>query len=81
MRFLRKTAGHTLRDRKRNKAIQSELNVTLVIRKVQKYRRKWREHLERMSEERSPKWAAKYTLTGIKEDREGSYRIRPHLLS
>ena len=37
-------------DRKRNKSIQSELKVTLVIiEKVKdKYRRKWRLHVERM---------------------------------
>jgi len=33
---------------------------------VKEYRRKWREHVERINEGRS-KWAAKYTPTGSRD--------------
>lgn len=68
MKFLRKTAGYTLLDRKRNESIQNELKITPVVRRVKEYRRRWREHVHRMEEERSPKLAQKYTPTG-KRDR------------
>lgn len=68
MKFLRRTAGYTLLDRKRNESIQNELKITPVVRRVKEYRRRWREHVHRMEEERSPKLAEKYTPTG-KRDR------------
>ena len=67
MRFLRKSAGYTMLDRKRNEAIQNELNVTPVIKRVKEYRRRWRDHVNRMDEERSPKWASNYTPKGRRD--------------
>ena len=67
MRFLRRTAGYTLLDRKKNESIQSELDVTPVVRRVKDYRRRWREHVARIKEDRSPKWAANYTPRGRRD--------------
>jgi hypothetical protein len=64
MRFMRRTAGYTLRDRKRNVDIMNELQTTPVISKIKTYRKKWREHVGRMDEERSPKQILQYTPVG-----------------
>lgn len=63
MRFMRRTAGITLNDRIRSQEITDSLGVTPILRRVKNYRRKWRSHVERMEEERSPKMIEKYTPT------------------
>ena len=55
MRFLRKTVIYTLLDRKRNVDIHKELRITPILSKFKVYWRKWRELIEWMDMERSPK--------------------------
>ena len=64
MRFLRRTAGYTLLDRKRNTDILDEIKTTPILRKIRNYRKKWREHVDRMNDDRSPKQIQQYTPTG-----------------
>lgn len=64
MRFMRRTAGVTLRDRKRSEEIRETLNVTPVIKRIKQYRKNWREHVGRMEENRSPRTVLEYTPRG-----------------
>jgi hypothetical protein len=66
MRFMRKTAKVTLEDRIKSEEITKQLGVIPVIQKVKAYRKKWRSHVGRMEENRSPKIALKYTPTNKK---------------
>lgn len=64
MRFLRRAAGYTRMDRKRNTEIRQELGVEDVNEMIREYRRKWREHVERMEDDRIPKRIWKYKAKG-----------------
>ena len=64
MRFMRKTAKVTLRDRKRNTDILNTLEATPIIKKIKNYRKNWRRHVNRMPETRSPRMIQRYTPTG-----------------
>ena len=55
MRFMRRTAGYKLRDRKRSEDMLKVLNVIPKLNRVKNYRKKWRDHVGRMEEERPPK--------------------------
>src|SRR6266550_2781532 len=52
MKFMRRTAGVTLRDRIKSETITSNLGVTQIMKKIKSYRKKWRNHVERMEETR-----------------------------
>ena len=60
MKFMRKTAGVTLRDRVRFEIIISELGRTSIMKKIKSYRKNWRKHVERMKETKSPKQVLQY---------------------
>ncbi|HYS62000.1 MAG TPA: reverse transcriptase family protein [Gemmatimonadales bacterium] len=64
MKFMRRTAGVTLRDRIKSETITSNLGVTPIMKKIKSYRKKWRNHVERMEETRSPKQVLQYTPVG-----------------
>lgn len=64
MRFLRRAAGYTKMDRKRNIEIRQELEVEDVNEMIREYRRKWREHVERMEDDRIPKRIWNYKAKG-----------------
>lgn len=64
MKFLRRSAGYTLLDKKRNEVIQEELGVTPIIKKITEYRKKWRNHVDRMHEDRSPRIMHEFTPEG-----------------
>jgi hypothetical protein len=55
MKFLRKTAGHTLMDHKKNEEMIQELQVAPIINKIQNYKTKWIHHVSRMDDQRYPK--------------------------
>ncbi|XP_044744146.1 uncharacterized protein LOC123306294 [Coccinella septempunctata] len=57
MRILRSIKGITLRDHVRSSDIREELEVQDVVRWVRARRRFWRDHVERMPDERLAKWA------------------------
>jgi hypothetical protein len=63
MRFLRRTAGYTLLDHKKNKDILQELNTTPVLEKI-KYRHNWVKHVHRMNNSRFPKTLIEYHPRG-----------------
>jgi hypothetical protein len=54
MRFLRRTAGYTRWDHKRNDDILTELQISQITEFVYKYRKNWKEHVDRMSSDRIP---------------------------
>lgn len=64
MRFLRSIAGYTLLDKKRNEDIRLELNIFNLIEKLTEYRNKWKQHVERMTQDRIPKLIFDYRPTG-----------------
>jgi hypothetical protein len=54
MKFMRKTAGLTLWDHKRNEEILKNLNAEPVSKFILNYRANWKEHIERMDYNRIP---------------------------
>ena len=64
MRLLRNIAGYTRLDRKRNEDIRKQLNIFKLTDKIEIYRRKWIEHVQRMPEDRIPKIITNYKPTG-----------------
>jgi hypothetical protein len=55
MRFLRRTAGYTRWDHKRNKDILTELQFSQITEFICQYRKNWKELVDRMSSDRSQK--------------------------
>ncbi|KAF2897992.1 hypothetical protein ILUMI_08184 [Ignelater luminosus] len=55
MKFQRRTAGYTRRDRKRNTEIRRELQIQSINERLQEYRTAWTNHLDRMDHTRIPK--------------------------
>jgi hypothetical protein len=64
MKFLRRTAGYTLLDHKKNEDILQELNTTPVLKKITKYRHNWVKHVHRMNNSRFPKTLIEYHPRG-----------------
>jgi hypothetical protein len=64
MRFLKPLIGYTKLDRQRNVDIRERLRVQSIVEEIQTYQRKWKEHVERMQDERPPKLALKYQPVG-----------------
>jgi hypothetical protein len=54
MKFMRKTAGLTLWDHKRNEEILKNLKVEPISKFIQNYRANWKEHIDRMDSSRIP---------------------------
>jgi hypothetical protein len=54
MKFMRKTAGFTILDHKRDKEILKTLEVEPVSKCIQNYRANWKDHIERMDSNRIP---------------------------
>jgi hypothetical protein len=63
MRFLRRTAGYTRWDHKRNEDILTELQISQ-IKFIYHYRKIWKEHFDRISSDRIPKMILKYQPKG-----------------
>jgi ABC-type ATPase involved in cell division len=61
MKYMRRTVGYTWTDHKINTVIAKELNITSVLDKIQGYKRKWIQHVNRMSLNRLPRLIKKYT--------------------
>jgi hypothetical protein len=64
MRFLRRTAGYTCWDHKRNEDILTELQISQITEFIYQYRKNWREHVDRMSSDRIPKNILNYQRKG-----------------
>jgi hypothetical protein len=54
MKFMRKTAGFTLWDHKRNEVILKNFKVEPISKFIQNYQANWKEHIERMDSSRIP---------------------------
>ncbi|KAK7788325.1 hypothetical protein R5R35_014440 [Gryllus longicercus] len=67
MKFLRRINGCTREDRIRNEEIRKELQVTSINTRMQEYRQRWVEHVERMSDSRLPKAALLYAPRGRRD--------------
>jgi hypothetical protein len=64
MRFLRPLLGYTKLDRQRNVDIRERLRTQSIVEEIQTNQRKWKEHVERMQDERPPELALKYQPVG-----------------
>jgi hypothetical protein len=62
--FLRRTAGYTRRDHKRNEDILTELQISQITEFIYQYRKNWKEHVDRMSSNGIPKLILKYQPKG-----------------
>jgi hypothetical protein len=60
MRFLRRTAGCTRWDHKRNEDILTELQISEITEFIYQYKKNWKEHVDRMGSDRIPKMILKY---------------------
>jgi hypothetical protein len=67
MKYLRRTAGYTLLNHKRNKEILEELHVTPLEDKLCTYRYKWFQHVHRMEDNRLPKQLLNYHPKGRRQ--------------
>jgi hypothetical protein len=52
MKFLRRTAGYTKLDKKRNMEILRELQINSVPEHIGQYRNNWKQHVQRMDRSR-----------------------------
>ena len=64
MKYMRRTAGYTWTDHKTNTKIAKELKITPILDKLQKYKRNWIHHVNRMSRNRLPRVMKQYSPTG-----------------
>jgi hypothetical protein len=55
MKFMRRTAGYTKGDLKRNEEVLKELRVEPILDYICRYQNNWRGHVNRMSRTRIPK--------------------------
>jgi hypothetical protein len=55
MKFLRRTAEHTLSEHKRNEEILEKMKVERVDQKLKIYNSQWLRHATRMNNNRTPK--------------------------
>ncbi|PSN51713.1 hypothetical protein C0J52_12307 [Blattella germanica] len=67
MKFLRKTKGCTREDRIRNEEIRKELEAEAVNSRMDRYRKRWLQHVERMEYTRLPKLTFQYAPKGKRD--------------
>jgi hypothetical protein len=60
MRFLRRTAGYSCWNHRRNEDVLTELQMSQITEFIYQYRTNWKEHVDRMSSDRIPKVILKY---------------------
>jgi hypothetical protein len=64
MKFLRRTAGYTKLDKKRNTEILTELKINSVLEHIDKYTNNWNQHVQRMDQSRIPRQIMTYRPKG-----------------
>jgi hypothetical protein len=64
MKFLRRTAGCTKLDKKRNTDILQELKINSVLEHTDQYRNNWKQHVQRMDPSRILRQMMTYSLKG-----------------
>jgi hypothetical protein len=67
MRFLRPLIGVTRRDRISNEEIRNRLKTTNIVNDIQSYQLNWKQHVDRMGENRFPKRLLNYKPTGTRD--------------
>jgi hypothetical protein len=72
MKFLRRTAGYTKLDKKRNTEILWELKINSVLEHIDQYRNNWKQHVQRMDWSCIPRQMMTYHPKGKRSLR------RPH---
>ena len=66
MRFLRLMAGYALSDKKRSSDIREQLGIFNINDKLMQYKINWREHIQRMDDNRLPK---NFKITNLKREK------------
>ena len=64
MIFLRPMAGYTILDKKRSSDIREQLGIFNINDKLTQYKINWREHIQRMDDNRLPKKNLNYKPEG-----------------
>jgi len=64
MKYMRRTAGYTGTDYKRNAQIAKELKIEPILDKLLEYKRRWIEHVNRMPRNRLPRVMKHYCPPG-----------------
>jgi len=64
MKYMRRTAGYTWTDYRTNTQITKELKTSPILDKLLEYKRKWIQHVNRMSRNRLPGVMKLYSPTG-----------------
>jgi hypothetical protein len=64
MKFLRRTAGYTKLDKKRNMEIIRELKINSVLEHTDQNRSNWQQHVQRMERSRIPRQLMTYCPKG-----------------
>jgi hypothetical protein len=67
MRYRRSVKGCTKLDHIKNEDIRKELDIDSTQYKIENYREKWIEHLDRMTDERISKQILKYKPKGRRD--------------
>ncbi|KAJ4451211.1 hypothetical protein ANN_02671 [Periplaneta americana] len=80
MRFMRRTAGYTKWDLKRNCEILKELKTQPVLDYIVQYQSNWKHHLERMSNSRLPKAIYNYVPYGQRSEGRPAKRWRENFM-
>jgi hypothetical protein len=60
MKFLRRTAGYTKLDKRRNMEIIQELKINSVLEHIDQYRNNWKQHVQRMDRSCIPRQMMTY---------------------
>jgi hypothetical protein len=66
MRFLTTLIGVTQRERLSNEEIRNRLKITNIVNDKQSYQLNWKQHVDRMGENRFPKKLLNYKPTGMR---------------
>jgi hypothetical protein len=66
MKCMRRTAGYTWTDYKRNTQIAKELKMTPILDKILEYKNNWIQHVNRLPRNRLPRVIKQYFPTGIR---------------
>jgi hypothetical protein len=67
LRYLRSVKGCTKLDHIKNEDIRKELDIDSTQYKIENYRKKWIEHLDKMPDERVTKQILKYKPEGRRD--------------
>jgi hypothetical protein len=64
MKFLRHLQGITKLDKEKNESIRRKTGAQNIVKEIKQYQQKWRQHVQRMDENRLPRQALHYRPNG-----------------